>query len=72
MLGTSQEIILVKKDGRIQREKFKKEHDVLDRIQLKNKQDSPKKDFQSFAELVVKDTSLGWNYEKNTIVAYEE
>jgi len=45
---------------------------VLDRIQLKNKQDSPKKDFQSFAELVVKDTSLGWNYEKNTIVAYEE
>ncbi|KAK7278732.1 hypothetical protein RJT34_23768 [Clitoria ternatea] len=45
---------------------------AYDRIQLKNKQDNLKKDFQSFVKLVEKDTGLGWNHEKRTIEADEE
>jgi hypothetical protein len=54
-------------------DKFQKQSGfVYDRIQLKNRWNTLRREFASFAKLVEKQTGLGWNNEKQTIMAPDD
>ena len=72
MLGITQAHILVEKDGKSTTKISEENWFPYDKTKLKNRWDSLKRQFTSFAKLDEKETGLGWDQEKKIVQAPEE